>query len=110
MAPRRPDAERAAQLLKDVARAGAALAAARADAEEGSTDELAARVPVRQALRAAWAEGIEHQVLLAALADAGLHDTAALAAAGWDPALLHAIDRAAGHGRAQRPDRKGVGV
>jgi hypothetical protein len=106
VAPQQPDAERAAALLDDVARTGAALAAARDQGEEGSTDELAARVPVRQAVRAAWAEGIEHRVQLGVLAEAGLHGTAALAAAGWEPALLEAIDRAAGHGRARRERRQ----
>ena len=104
-APRQLDAERATSLLGDVAQAGAALAAARAE-EEGGTEELAARVPVRQAMRAAWSAGIEHREQLAALAEAGIHGTAALAAAGWEPALLAAIDRAAGHGRAPRPERK----
>ncbi|MFF1918564.1 hypothetical protein ACFVYE_45060 [Streptomyces sp. NPDC058239] len=36
---------------------------------------------------------------LPTLADAGLPDTASLAAAGWEPALLAAIDRGQGWGR-----------
>ncbi|MFF8262747.1 hypothetical protein [Streptomyces virginiae] len=50
-------------------------------------------------VRDAWAEGIEHTVQLQALADAGLPDTASLAAAGWEPVLLDAIDRGQGRGR-----------
>lgn len=101
-APRYPDAERAAELLETVAKRGAELAAARSGGEEGSTTELAARVAVRQAVREAWAEGIEHRVQLGVLVDAGLADTADLAAAGWEPALLAAVERAAGWGRARR--------
>lgn len=98
-APQQPDVEQAADLLDVVAAAGCDLAAARAEDGEGSTAELAARVTARTACREAWAAGIEHQVQLGALTEAGLHGTAALAAAGWEPALLHALDRAAGHGR-----------
>jgi integrase len=102
-----PDAERAAELLADVTRTGTQLAAARDTREtretgEGTTAELAARAAVRRAVREAWAEGIEHRVQLGALADAGLKDTAGLAAAGWEPVLLDAIDRAAGWDRARR--------
>jgi integrase len=99
-APREPDAERAAALLDAVAARGAKLAAARA--EEGTTAELQARIAVRQAVRDAWAEGIEHAVQLSVLADAGLTDTAALAAAGWESVLLAAIERAQGWGRAPK--------
>jgi integrase len=101
-APREVDAERAAELLETVARRAAELAAARSGGEEGTTAEPAARVAVRQAVREAWAQGIEHQVQLGVLADAGLTDTAALTAAGWESALLAAIERAAGWGRARR--------
>jgi integrase len=101
-APREPDAERAAELLETVAKRGAELAAARADGEDGSTAELTARVAVRQAVREAWAEGVEHRLQLGVLVDAGLTGTADLAAAGWEPALLAAIERAAGWGRARR--------
>ena len=100
-APRQPDAERAAELLETVARRAAELAAARSEGEEGSTAELAARVAVRQAVREAWAEGVEHRLQLGVLVDAGLAETADLAAAGWEPALLAAIERAAGWGRAR---------
>ncbi len=101
-APRQPDAERAAKLLETVAKRAAELAAARSGGEEGSTAELAARVAVRQAVREAWAEGIEHRLQLGVLVDAGLADTADLTAAGWEPALLATIERAAGWGRARR--------
>jgi hypothetical protein len=103
-AERQVDAERAVGLLDAVTATGKALAAARADGGEGSTAELAARVAVRQAVREAWAEGIEHRVQLGVLADAGLRETADLAAAGWEPALLTAIDRAAGWGRPRRTE------
>ncbi|MFH9871573.1 hypothetical protein ACH4NT_36550 [Streptomyces lydicus] len=99
-APREPDAEKAAVLLDAVADRGRELAAARA--EEGTTAELAARVGARQAVTAAWAEGIEHAVQLSVLTEAGLRDEAALAAAGWEPALLAAVDRSRGWGRPSR--------
>lgn len=98
-APMAPDAEKAAELLDDVAARGRALAELRRDGEENSTAELQARVAVRQAVRDAWAEGVEHTVQLSVLADAGLADDAALAAAGWEPVLLGAIDRSQGWGR-----------
>lgn len=44
--------------------------------EEGTTAELRARVAVREAARAAWAEGIEHRLQLRALSGAGLADSA----------------------------------
>ncbi|MGW3200159.1 hypothetical protein ACWDBD_37445 [Streptomyces sp. NPDC001118] len=98
-APRDPDAERAAVLLDDVADCGRALAAARRSGESDTTEELEARLACRRALRAAWAEGIEHTMQLSVLVEAGLTDTADLTAAGWEPSLLKAIDRAAGWGR-----------
>ncbi|MGV9277692.1 hypothetical protein [Streptomyces griseosporeus] len=98
-APRQPDAERAVVLLDDVAEHGRALAAARRSGEPGSTEELQARLACRNALREAWAEGIEHTMQLSVLAEAGLADTESLTAAGWEPSLLKAIDRAAGWGR-----------
>lgn len=98
-APMMPDAEKAAVLLDDVAARGRALAELRRAGEEGGTAELQARIAVRQAVRDAWAEGIEHTVQLSTLADAGLPDTASLAAAGWEPVLLDAIDRGQGWGR-----------
>ncbi|GAA3791643.1 hypothetical protein [Streptomyces chiangmaiensis] len=55
--------------------------------------ELQARVDARQAVRDAWAEGIEHAVQLSVLAEAGLRDDASLAAAGFEPVLLAAIER-----------------
>ncbi|MER7097696.1 hypothetical protein ABT368_31660 [Streptomyces althioticus] len=98
-APRQPDAEKAADLLDAVAARGRALAELHRAGEQDSTAELQARVVVRQAVRDAWAEGIEHAVQLSVLADAGLTDTAALAAAGFDPVLLAAIERGQGWGR-----------
>ncbi|MFG2487858.1 hypothetical protein ACGFSI_34555 [Streptomyces virginiae] len=75
-APMLPDAEKAAVLLDDVAARGRALAELRRAGEEGGTAELQARIGVRQAVRDAWAEAIEHTVLLSTHADAGLPDTA----------------------------------
>ncbi|MFE0453047.1 hypothetical protein ACFW2D_17535 [Streptomyces sp. NPDC058914] len=98
-APWYPDAERAAQLLDDVAARGRELAKARRSDEPGTTTEHEARLACRKAVREAWAEGIEHVVQLSTLVEAGLADDAALAAAGWEPALLVAIDRAMGWGR-----------
>ncbi|OEJ20799.1 hypothetical protein AR457_41740 (plasmid) [Streptomyces agglomeratus] len=98
-APRQPDAERAVVLLDDVEECGRALAGVRRHAEPDTTEELEARLACRKALRAAWVEGIEHTMQLSVLVKAGLTDTADLAAAGWEPALLAAIDRATGWGR-----------
>lgn len=98
-APMMPDAEKAAVLLDDVAARGRALAELRRAGEEGGTAGLQARIAVRQAVRDAWAEGIEHTVQLSTLAEAGLLDTASLAGAGWEPVLLDAIDRGQGWGR-----------
>ncbi|WP_328418538.1 site-specific integrase (plasmid) [Streptomyces violaceus] len=98
-APRHPDAERAVLLLDAVAERGRALAEARRSGEPGTTAELEARLACRRAVREAWAEGIEHVMQLSTLAEAGLADDAGLAAAGWEPALLKAIDRATGWGR-----------
>ncbi|MFE3502935.1 hypothetical protein [Kitasatospora sp. NPDC059160] len=108
-APREVDAEKAVDLLAAVTATAVALAAARADGGEGSTAELRARVAARQAVRDAWAEGIEHHVLLGVLGDAGLRETADLAAAGWEPVLLAALDRAVGWGRPRRAERTGNG-
>ncbi|MEU7222263.1 hypothetical protein [Streptomyces chrestomyceticus] len=101
-APMYPDAERAAVLLDAVAARGRDLAAARAAEEEGTTAELVARAAVRQAVMVAWAEGVEHAVQLSVLSEAGLRDDAALAAAGWEPVLLAAVDRGRGWGRPSR--------
>ncbi|MCY0947287.1 tyrosine-type recombinase/integrase [Streptomyces antarcticus] len=101
-APMEPDAEKAVLLLDEAADRGRALAGLRR-AEGGDEDTaglvLKARQAVRLAVRDAWAEGIEHSVQLSVLADAGLTDEASLAAAGWEPALLAAIDRGQGWGR-----------
>jgi len=99
MAPQEPDPEQAAQLAEEVFQSSAELAAVRADSP-GTTAELHARIAARQAAREAWAEGITHTMQLSVMAAAGLADDAALAAAGWEPQLLAAIDRAAGHGSA----------
>lgn len=48
------------------------------------------------------AEGIEHTEQLSVLAEAGLVDDAALAAVGWEPVLLAAIERGQGWGRPSR--------
>lgn len=101
-APRQPDAEQAVVLLDDVAACGRALAEVRRSGGPDTTEELEARLSCRKALRAAWAEGIEHAMQLSALVEAGLTDTADLTAAGWEPALLDAIERAAGWGRPSR--------
>ncbi|MFC9803320.1 hypothetical protein ACFWGE_21425 [Streptomyces bacillaris] len=98
-APRQPDAERAVVLLDDVAACGRALAESRRSGDPDTDEELEARLACRKAARAAWAEGIEHTMQLFALTEAGLTETADLAAAGWEPALLTAIERAAGWGR-----------
>ncbi|WP_063892320.1 MULTISPECIES: hypothetical protein [unclassified Streptomyces] len=98
-APRQPDAEQAAVLLEEVTECGRVLASVRRSGEPDTTEELEARVACRKALRAAWAEGIEHAMQLSALVEVGLTDTADLTAAGWEPALLDAIERAAGWGR-----------
>ncbi|MGC5000594.1 hypothetical protein [Streptomyces sp. DT195] len=98
-APLQPDAEQAVVLLDDVAACGRALAESRRSDEPDSDDELEARLACRKAVRAAWAEGIEHAMQLSALTEAGLTETADLTAAGWEPALLTAIERAMGWGR-----------
>ncbi|QHC33933.1 hypothetical protein [Streptomyces sp. HF10] len=98
-APLQSDAEQAVVLLDDVAACGRALAESRRSGEPDSDDELEARLACRKAVRAAWAEGIEHAMQLSALTEAGLTETADLAAAGWEPALLTAIERAMGWGR-----------
>lgn len=99
-APMKPDAEKAAVLLDDVAARGRALAELRrAEAGEDIDAVQKTRSAVRRAVRNAWAEGIEHTVQLAVLASTGLTDDAALTAAGWEPALLAAIDRSQGWGR-----------
>jgi integrase len=98
-APTHPDAERAAHLMDNIAEHGRTLAKTLRSGEPGTTAELEARLACRKAVREAWAEGIEHVVQLSALAEAGLSSDAALAAAGWEPVLLAAIDRATGWGR-----------
>lgn len=98
-APLQPDAERAVVLLDDVSERGRTLAEARRSGEPDTTEELEARLACRKALREAWAEGIEHTMQLSVLVEAGLTETADLAAAGWEPALLKAVERATGWGR-----------
>lgn len=96
-----PDVERAPPLLDQLAASAAALATAQIEGE-GFTAELEARVAARQALHAAWAEGLEHTVLLATLNEAGLETDASVVAAGWEPVLLRALERRAGVGRPSR--------
>ncbi|WP_145503693.1 hypothetical protein [Streptomyces sp. CFMR 7] len=75
-----PDAELAAEILDP-------CAGARQHRRAGGPPR---RPPVRPR---AWSQGIEHTVQLHALAD-----TSSLAAAGWEPVLLAAIDRGLGYG------------
>ncbi|MFB7053558.1 hypothetical protein ACFCXT_10655 [Streptomyces vinaceus] len=98
-APMRPHPGKYAELLDLVSERAAALSALRG-AREGDSVERAARRALREAVRGAWGEGVEHEVQLAVLAAAGLTESASLAAAGWEPALLEAVDRAQGWGRA----------
>ncbi|MFD5342289.1 hypothetical protein ACFWJY_00585 [Streptomyces anulatus] len=93
-----PDAELAAEILDDIALVARRYVDIHAQ-EPGSTAELEARLAVRRSVRAAWSQGIEHVVQLHALADAGLADVASLAAVGWEPVLLAAIDRGLGWGQ-----------
>ncbi|MFE2911415.1 site-specific integrase [Kitasatospora indigofera] len=73
--------------------AGAARELAAALDQEGpqAPRTLAAQEAVCGLQDTAWAEGVEHQVLLGALADGGL-ELRYLPLAGWEPALLEAID------------------
>ncbi|MET7622693.1 hypothetical protein [Streptomyces sp. NPDC005408] len=66
-----------------VAEAAGGCSRGRTEAE-CTTAELQARVAVRQTVREASAEGIEHQLQLRVLSDAGLVDVVALAAADWE--------------------------
>ncbi|MFD7867574.1 hypothetical protein [Streptomyces sp. NPDC059783] len=93
LVPPRPDAEKAAQLMDRLERAGRQLAAL-PDAKATATTGRAARDQARDALREAWRIGIEHQVQLDVLSESGLlaYDTPR---AGWEPELLRALDRAA---------------
>ncbi|MFD7083420.1 hypothetical protein [Streptomyces sp. NPDC059918] len=97
-APLIPDEAKTAELLNVVAARAASLSALRA-ARHGATAQRAARRGLRHAVHGAWAAGVGHAVQLAVLDAAGLKDEAALAAAGWEPALLEAVDRAQGWGR-----------
>ncbi|MFI8392683.1 hypothetical protein [Streptomyces sp. NPDC085540] len=56
-------------LLDDVAARGRTFAELRRAGEEDGTAVLQARIAVRQAVRDAWAEGIEQVVQLSTLAD-----------------------------------------
>ncbi|MGW1037889.1 hypothetical protein ACWD4Z_37595 [Streptomyces antibioticus] len=93
LVPPRPDAEKAAQLMDRLGKAGRKLAAL-PDAKATATAGRAARDQARDALREAWRIGIEHQVQLDVLSESGLlaYDTPR---AGWEPELLRALDRAA---------------
>lgn len=93
LVPPRPDAEKAAALMRQLENAGRQLAAL-PDARSTATAGRAARDGAREALREAWRLGIEHQVQLDVLSASGLlaYDTPR---AGWEPELLRALDRAA---------------
>lgn len=93
LVPPRPDAEKAAEFMDRLEKAGRQLAAL-PDARSTATTGRAARDEARHILREAWRLGIEHQVQLDVLEDSGLlaYDTPR---AGWEPELLRAIDRAA---------------
>ncbi|MFC9223140.1 hypothetical protein ACFT8W_20845 [Streptomyces hygroscopicus] len=93
LVPSRPDAEKAAELMDRLEKAGRRLAAL-PDARATATTGRAARDEARHVLREAWRLGVEHQVQLGALAASGLlaYDTPR---AGWEPELLRALDRAA---------------
>lgn len=64
----------------------------------GLISEGIALVPIVRpaALQRRPGRQIEHALQLSTLTEAGLTDSASLAAAGWEPALLDAIDRATG--------------
>ncbi|SEE59475.1 hypothetical protein SAMN04490357_7698 [Streptomyces misionensis] len=93
LVPPRPDAEKAAELMGRLEKAGRQLAAL-PDARATATTGRAARDEARYVLREAWRLGIEHQVQLDVLSASGLlaYDTPR---AGWEPELLRALDRAA---------------
>ncbi|MEU8843725.1 hypothetical protein AB0D97_32150 [Streptomyces roseus] len=97
-APMSPDPGRAAGLLDLLAGRATELSALRAAQDRGAA-ERAARSALRRAVRDAWAEGIDHGAQLEVLFAAGLTDAPSLAAAGWEPAVLDAVDRAQGWGR-----------
>lgn len=93
LVPPRPDAEKAAEFMSRLEKAGRQLAAL-PDARATATTGRAARDEARHVLREAWRLGVEHQVQLDALSGSGLlaYDTPR---AGWEPELLRALDRAA---------------
>lgn len=93
LVPPRPDAEKAAEFMDRLEKAGRQLAAL-PDARSTATTGRAARDEARHVLREAWRLGVEHQVQLDVLGGSGLlaYDTPR---AGWEPELLRAIDRAA---------------
>ncbi|GGZ82924.1 hypothetical protein GCM10010328_66640 [Streptomyces rubiginosohelvolus] len=93
LVPPAPDAERAAEYMGLLEKAGAKLAAL-PDAESVATAGRAARQQARHALREAWREGVEHHVQLAALGASGLF-ALDVPRTGWEPELLRALDRAA---------------
>ena len=93
LVPPRPDAEKAAELMDRLEKAGRQFAAL-PDARATATTGRAARDEARHVLREAWRLGIEHQMQLDVLSASGLlaYDTPR---AGWEPELLRALDRAA---------------
>ena len=96
-APLSPDADRTPVLLGRLESAGRRLAALDPDRLARRPGRLAG-AQVRERQHEAWAEGVEHGLLLAALARGGVRGSV-LAEAGWNPALLEALDLAHRHGR-----------
>ncbi|AWZ10538.1 MULTISPECIES: site-specific integrase [unclassified Streptomyces] len=92
LVPPAPDAERAAELMDRLQRAGRSLAAL-PDARAAATTGRKARDEARHVLREAWRLGIDHEVQLAALSAGGLL-AVDLSRAGWEPELLRSLDRA----------------
>ncbi|MFI6587442.1 hypothetical protein [Embleya sp. NPDC050493] len=84
-------------MFAEVVRAVDALVEARRDLDPDAA-VAAARRTLRAAVRQAWAGGIPHHRVLGLLHQAGLGADDP-AAAGYDPGLLRALDRAAGFGR-----------
>jgi integrase len=93
LVPPAPDAERAAEYMTLLEKAGAKLSAL-PDAEAVATTGRTARQQARHALREAWREGVEHRVQLAALGASGL-SALDIPRTGWEPELLRSLDLAA---------------
>ncbi|WP_435059579.1 tyrosine-type recombinase/integrase [Streptomyces sp. bgisy060] len=93
LVPPAPDAERAAEYMTLLEKAGARLSAL-PDAEAVATTGRTARQQARHALREAWREGVEHRVQLTALGASGL-SALDIPRTGWEPELLRSLDLAA---------------